>query len=247
MSAPIASGPGQVDTSLPGQAPQCVGGAGIAQLREQWRIHQLGDERAAADRRETRLRAADDRAVAGGDGAKRGLVAADDRRDADVDRLGRQHQAGPAQAADLEVEAAAAVALPRIIDPPGRRAAEVRGPGQKRSSTSSGMPWSCAWTSGREPLRPETVAVPPAKLRLVGASAQPSPERVSTAAWFRTSGCALDPAAAGQPDACPARCSASVEKAKAAPRRPAKAARTWPAPLTSFALAVSRASVIAAG
>ena len=56
------------------------------------------------------------------------------------------------------------------------------------SSTSSGMPASCAWTSGREPLRPDTVAVPPAKLRLVGASAQPSPERVSTAAWLSTSG-----------------------------------------------------------
>ncbi len=106
------------------------------------------------------------------------------------------------------------------------------------------MTW--AWTSGREPLSPETVAVPPAKLKLVGASAQPSPARVSTAAWLSTSGWrSIRPLPVSR--TLSGVMSASVEKAKAAPRRPAKAARTWPLPLTSLALAVSRASEMVAG
>ncbi len=111
------------------------------------------------------------------------------------------------------------------------------------SSASSGMPWTSAWTSGRDPLRPATVAVPPAKLSRVGASCQPSPERVSTAAWLSTNGWrSMRPLPVSL--IVSGVISARVEKAKAAPRRPAKAARTWPEPLTSLALAVSRASVI---
>jgi hypothetical protein len=44
------------------------------------------------------------------------------------------------------------------------------------------MDWSCAWTSGRDPLRPESTARPPEKEMLVGESSHPSPDRVSTAA-----------------------------------------------------------------
>ena len=92
------------------------------------------------------------------------------------------------------------------------------------------MAWqpSCAWISGAEPLRPDTVALPPAKRMLVGASAQPSPERVNTAAWLSTSGSRstrplpVNRIVSGET-------SARVENAKAAPRRPAKAARTCPA------------------
>ena len=88
--------------------------------------------------------------------------------------------------------------------------------------------------------------MPPAKLKLVGASAQPSPERVSTAAWLSTSGWrSIRPLPVSR--TLSGVMSARVEKAKAAPRRPAKAARTWPLPLTSLALAVSRASEIAPG
>ena len=243
MSAPTASGPDMSMHLAAGQAPQGVGGAGVAQLREQRRVHQLGDQRAVAERREARLGAADDRAVACGDRAQARLVAVDHRGDGDVDRLGREHQAGAAEAADLEVEPAAAVALPRIIERGRSPNRTGRGCGQKRSSTSSGMPPSWAWTSGAEPLRPETVALPPAKLMLVGASAQPSPGAGQHRRLVEHQRLALDPAAAGQPDGVGRDTSARVEKAKAAPRRPAKAARTWPAPLTSLALAVSRASV----
>ena len=61
MSAPSASGPDMSSTSLPVSRHKRVGRAGVAQLREQRRIEQLGDQRAAADRREARLRPADDR------------------------------------------------------------------------------------------------------------------------------------------------------------------------------------------
>ena len=117
--------------SLPVRRHERVGGTGVAQLREQRRVHQFGDERAAAERRELRLGAADDGAVARGDRAQTRLPAVDDCGDADVDRLGREDQAGAAQAADLEIEAAAAIALPRIIDAARRRAGEVEvGPEQ---------------------------------------------------------------------------------------------------------------------
>ena len=110
------------------------------------------------------------------------------------------------------------------------------------SRTCSGIPPSCAWTSGAEPLRPDRVALPPAKLKLVGASAQPSPERVNTAAWLSTSGWfSMRPLPVRR--MLSGAISASVEKAKFAPRRPAKAARTCPLPLISRALAVRRARV----
>jgi len=108
-----------------GQPPQGVGRADVAQLREQGRIHQLGHQRAGPKRGEARLGAADDRAAAGGDRAQPGLVAADDRRDRDVDRLRGENQPGAAEAMDLEIEAAGAVGLPGIIEPAGRRAGQV--------------------------------------------------------------------------------------------------------------------------
>ena len=189
MSAPIASGPDMSITSLPGQPPQGVGRAGVAQLREQRRVHQLGDQRAAAHRREARLRAADDRAVAGRDRAQRRLVAVDDRRDADVDRLRREHQPGAAEAADLEVERGRC-GCPSTHNRAGRSPSRDRSRlGQNEvEHFERHAPGPGRGLRAREPLRPETVAVPPAKLRLVGASAQPSPERVSTAAWLSTSG-----------------------------------------------------------
>ena len=70
MSAPTASGPDMSMHFAPRQPPQGVGRPGVAKLREQRRIHQLGDQRAAAQRREARLGAADDRAVAGRDRAQ---------------------------------------------------------------------------------------------------------------------------------------------------------------------------------
>ena len=76
---------------------------------------------------------------------------------------------------------------------------------------------------------------------LVGASAQPSPDRVSTAAWLRTNGRrSTEPLPVSRISS--GETSASVLNSKAAPRRPASSARTCPVPLTSFALAVSRAS-----
>ena len=125
MSAPTASGPDMSMTSLPVRRHKRIGGPGIAQLREQRRIHQLGDQRAIAERREARLGAPDDRTVARGHCPKRRLVAVDDRGNADVDRLRGEHEAGAAEAADLEVEPSATVRLPRIVDASGRRAGEV--------------------------------------------------------------------------------------------------------------------------
>ena len=89
------------------------------------------------------------------------------------------------------------IALPGIIEPAGRGAAEVgAGPEQvehfERQRLDLGVD-----LRARAVAAGDDRACPPAKLRLVGASAQPSPERVSTAAWLRTSGCALDPAASG--------------------------------------------------
>ena len=88
-----------------------------------------------------------------------------------------------------------------------------------------------------------SLPLPPAKLKLVGARSQPSPERVNTAGWRSTN---------GRRSIWPRPVSrmlsgvtlASVVKSNAAPRRPAIAARTWPLPLTSRALAVSRARLI---
>ena len=64
-------GPGQVEHLGPRQPPQSVGRAGVAKLREQRRVHQLGDQRPAAERREARLRPADRLAVADRDRAQR--------------------------------------------------------------------------------------------------------------------------------------------------------------------------------
>src|SRR5205823_4994038 len=80
---------------------------------------------------EASLRSPDDGAVARGDRAHRGLVAIDDRGDGDVDRLRGEHKPSAAQAVDLEIEPAGPVALPRIIEPPGRRPREIElGPEQ---------------------------------------------------------------------------------------------------------------------
>ncbi len=107
---------GQVEDFRSRQAPERVGRAGVAKLGEQGRVEQLGHEIAAADRREARLRPADGLPAADRDGAHRGLVPCDDRGETDVDRLRREDQASAAQAADLEVGAAAAIALPGIVE-----------------------------------------------------------------------------------------------------------------------------------
>ena len=121
-------------------------------------------------------------AVARRDRAHGGLVAVDDRGDADVDRLRGEDQPGAAETADLEVERCRCD-CPSTHNRRGRWPSR-RGRARARRGRALRAAWpaSCAWTSGREPLRPETIALPPAKLRLVGASAQPSPERVRTAA-----------------------------------------------------------------
>ena len=156
MSAPIAIGPDRSKISLPVSRHKRVGRAGVAKLREQRRVHQLGDQRPVAQRREARLGPANGLAVADRDRAHRGVAVVDDRGDADVDRPRGQHQAGAAKPAHLEVEPAAAIARPGIIEPARGRAREV----EARARRCRGLraAWRCnwAWTSGREPLRPET-------------------------------------------------------------------------------------------
>ena len=116
----------QVEHLDPRQPPQGVGRPGIAKLREHRRVHQRGDHRPAAQRREARLRPADRLAVADRDRAHRRIVARQHRGKADVDRLRRQHQPGAAEPADLEVGAAAGrPPCQRIIEPPGGDPAEV--------------------------------------------------------------------------------------------------------------------------
>src|SRR5207248_1101907 len=68
----------------------------------------------------------------------------DHRRDGDVDRLRGENEAGAAEAVNLEVEAAAAVALPRIIDAPGGRSGQIEARPEdvenlKRHSAELGM------------------------------------------------------------------------------------------------------------
>ncbi len=125
MSAPTAMRTRHVDHLAARQAPERIGGSRVAELREQGRVHQFRDERAVAHRRKARLRSADDRAVARGDRSKRRLVAVDHGRHPDVDRLRCKHESGAAKSMDLEVEPPAAVGLPGIVDPPGRRARQV--------------------------------------------------------------------------------------------------------------------------
>ena len=125
MSAPIATGPVRSNISIAGQAPQSVGRTGIAKLRKQRRIQQFGEERASADRGESRLRPADRLPAADRHGAHGRLIALHGSGEPDVDRLGREHQPCAAETANPEVGAAAAIALPRVIDAAGGNAAEV--------------------------------------------------------------------------------------------------------------------------
>ena len=72
-------------------------------------------------------------------------------------------------------------------------------PGQNRSSTSSGIAWTCAWTSGREPLRPETIAS--RRQSEIGRSKRPAIARAGEhGGLVEDQRLALDPAASGQPD-----------------------------------------------
>src|SRR6185503_9577628 len=78
-----------------------------------------------------RLRPPDDCAVARCNRPKSGLVSVDDRGDADVDRLRSENETGAAEAVNLEIEAAAAIRFPRVIDASRRRAGEIEvGPEQ---------------------------------------------------------------------------------------------------------------------
>ena len=232
MSAPTASGPDMSSTSLPVSRHKVSAGPGVAQLREQRRVHQLGQQ---ASRLPSGAKLACARPTMAPSLAatarKPGLVAADQRRDRDVDRLGREHQPGAAEAVDLEVEPPAAVALPRIIEAAGRRAREVEvGPEEVEHVQWHGAELGMDFGRRAAAARHGRIAAGEAD---AGRGQRPAVARAGQdRGLLEDQRLAVDAAAAGQADGVRRDTSARVEKAKAAPRRPAKAARTWPAPLT---------------
>ena len=111
--------PAEVDDLDPGQAPQRVRRAGVADLHHHRRIGELGDDRAGTERCKPRLGPADGLAVAHRHRAHRRLAAVEHRRQPDVDRLRRQYQPGASEAANAQVGAAARRAsgtAPAIIE-----------------------------------------------------------------------------------------------------------------------------------
>ena len=198
---------------------------------------------AIADRREARLRPADRLPAADRDGAHRGLVAGDHRGETDVDRLRCEHQARAAEATDLEVGAAAAIALPGIVEAPARDAGEVEArPAEVEHFERHGLQLGMDF-------RPRAAA--PGKDRSPAGEGDAGRRQLPSVAGPREHGCLvedqrppLDRALARQPDLDRAKRWPSVLNSNAAPRRPANRARTCPVPFTSFALAVSRASVM---
>ena len=137
-----------------------------------------GDDRARPKRREARLRPADGLAVADRDRAHRGAALPSSTAfTPDVDRLRREHQPGPAQAADPQVGAARRLRRPAIIDPPaGDPAKPGLGPDDDRAAAAA-----CACDIGMEFGRGRRCGrtTSPARRRSAPGSAQ-SPSRRST-------------------------------------------------------------------
>ena len=140
MSAPIAIGPDRSNTSTPDSRHKRVGRPGVAKLQAHRRIDQFGDDRPAAQRREPRLRPADGLAVTDRDRAHRCMAAVEHRGKAKVDRLRRQHQSRPAEAANAQVGAPARRPVPAIIDPAAGDPAKPEARARRGRATASASP-----------------------------------------------------------------------------------------------------------
>ena len=181
----------EIDQLDAGQAPQGVGGAVVADLRRHRRPHQPLEQVArAADRRDPRLGAADRPPFAHRHRAHRRVGAVEPGVDADVDRTRRQHQAGAGEAADAQIGLAGRRRVRRgrtVADQARGDAAEAEPrPGHVEHGQRHRL--QRASTSVRSPNRPARLALPPAKVKRVGASRQPSSVRVSTAGLVSSSG-----------------------------------------------------------